>query len=351
MIMSQVLKKYQAIALFDTPTVRSIVQEIGVGKLLHWYPLLGGWRNVTLYIKTTQGEYVLRVYRFRPKTEQDILLELRIVKHLAAKGVPVAVHVSSEKGNGFLHKTVGGRAFDMAMFTYISGERIEQVNKEQLYALGKLLGKIHHALSDFRPEHIKRKWYFGREMLRLRRKIIRRLRKHPAVLQGKKETLQFKKQFESDLRKFRLLSKKFQGVLRPRRIIHGDFHSDNVRFQGNEISGVFDFDNSMHAPLILDLATLARNTLIFSLQRSVTVLSPQEQIETILDGYLSSHQINKKALPLLIPLIQFGLYVEMTWTIQSGYAKEKEGLHKYYFDTLRYGLDLLSPLTIPERFL
>src|SRR3990170_2468900 len=129
MIMSQVLKKYQAIALFDTPTVRSIVQEIGVGKLLHWYPLLGGWRNVTLYIKTTQGEYVLRVYRFRPKTEQDILLELRIVKHLAAKGVPVAVHVSPEKGNGFLHKTVGGRAFDMAMFTYISGERIEQVNK------------------------------------------------------------------------------------------------------------------------------------------------------------------------------------------------------------------------------
>lgn len=233
--------------------LRAVLAHYDLGELAGFEQDRRGTVNTSFFVDLERGgqrrTYFLR--RYKPGVRPDeLLFEHSLINHLVAHGAcPVAAVHPTRAGETFLHlqRPDDDRAAAYyAVFDYLPGEdRYTWVGPRctpaELRGAGQLLARFHDAVRAFRPrgrrgeartlallEKIDDLWVDGH--------------RHPkgtafdACLDAHFDLVR-----ESIAETLRALRQP-QAQALPQVVIHSDYHPGNLRFEGQAISGLVDFD-------------------------------------------------------------------------------------------------------------
>ncbi|MBX5482528.1 MAG: homoserine kinase [Myxococcaceae bacterium] len=216
------------------PALEAACEAFGLGDLKEAHGIPQGSINTNYRLETARGRWFLRHTTVR--SEADLLFEARLLDHLHASAYPAPVLVRTADGRPFL-PLEGGR---VSVFHWLTGEERTRADLQvdHARAVGRVLGKLHRvcaAFSEDRPNP------YGPETVRGWLELMRTnpdptLRDVADELdRALQDTLPF-------------------GALVPRGVIHADLFLDNVKWIGDRVSAVFDFEMACRDALVVDLA-------------------------------------------------------------------------------------------------
>jgi len=152
---------------------------------------------------------------------------------------------------------------------------IEEFSPEKYFFVGKILGRIHKQIRDFKFSYPRKSWGLKtaqKKFLEIKEEI-----KNKEEL----EKNNFAEIFEKEIRKIKF-SKKL-----PKGIIHEDLGKRHVLFNNNEISGIIDWDRSYEGFLILDLGQTIRSWCFDNWEKL-----NKRKLDLVLEGYNNERKLN-----------------------------------------------------------
>jgi homoserine kinase type II len=112
----------------------------------------------------------------------------------------------------------------------------------------------------------------------------------------------------------------------PKGIIHGDLFADNVKFKGNRLVGVVDFDAACRGKLIYDLAT-AVNALCFIGDRYKI-----DRFEALISGYESLRPLSLPEWDSFPNELRFSALRFTVTRIKDFYLRKTDDTQRIYED-------------------
>lgn len=213
----------------------AVVREFGLAPPVQAIGVPEGSINTNYRLETGEGRRFLRHTTVRSPAE--LIFEAGLLQHLIRNGFPAPQLLPTRGGAPFL-ELAGGRA---SVFEFLAGEELSRatLTPRHLERLGIALGKLHRIGLSFegdrpnpyRPQTV-RGWLEG-----LERHADPELRAIAGELQG-------------------LLARSQRAPVGPlpRGVIHADVFLDNVKWVGDRLSAIFDFEMACQDALILDVA-------------------------------------------------------------------------------------------------
>ncbi|MGB7480046.1 MAG: homoserine kinase [Burkholderiaceae bacterium] len=197
------------------------ITQFPLGKALDLRGIASGIENSNFFLSTERGEYVLTI--FEKLSFEQLPFYLELMRHLAARDVLVPAPVANRRGE-ILHRLHGKPA---AIVGKLEGHCLTEPNAAHCAQVGAMLARAHLAAQDFplqQPNLRGLAWWH--ETL-------------PAVLPFLDEERQrllraeihFQEAFASSAAYHRL----------PRGPVHADLFRNNVMFDGDRLTGFFDF--------------------------------------------------------------------------------------------------------------
>jgi homoserine kinase type II len=235
----------------DKDCLQQIVEIVerlyDIGKVKQVYEIFGGYinRSFGIIVRTDEG---LKKYFFR-KYKQGIALnevkfEHALINHCIAKGLTVAARVVANRKNKTYVKPSNSRSI-FAVYEYLAGEdkytwADPTLNDEEYANAAKMLAIFHNAAQDFDPKGLQRK----------EAKILDLLPTFSAGLKKMAQTARtgkFDKYFLDHLEVILKIIDKTRipegdCAKMPQNPIHCDYHPGNLKFEENQVVGIFDFD-------------------------------------------------------------------------------------------------------------
>lgn len=210
-------------AVFTAVTQESLrdwITQFPLGKVLDLQGIASGIENSNFFLTTEAGAYVLTV--FERLSFAQLPFYLNLMRHLAERGIPVPAPVANRDG-AILHELAGKPA---AIVARLSGSSQMAPQPAHCTQVGAMLAKMHLAGRDFdgRQKNLRGyEWWIetapavapflsDAERATLDREMATQRRAH--------ETLY------ADL---------------PSGPVHADLFRNNVMFDGERLSGFFDF--------------------------------------------------------------------------------------------------------------
>lgn len=195
--------------------------QFSLGKPLALKGISSGIENSNFFLTTETGEYVLTL--FEKLTFEQLPFYLHLMRHLAQHDVPVPAPVANHQDQ-ILHSLHGKPA---AIVTRLQGACQLAPQAAHCAAVGAMLAKMHLAGRDFgmfQPNLRGLDWWNATTPTVL-----------PYLADSGKHLLRaemhFQESFASSAPYHRL----------PRGPIHADLFRDNVMFEGERVTGFFDF--------------------------------------------------------------------------------------------------------------
>ena len=211
-----------------------LAAAFGLGAISEAVGIPQGSINTNLRLETASGRFFVRHTTVR--SEDELRYEAALLDHLHASAFPAPTLVRSLRGEPFIPLR-GGR---VCVFHWLTGEEKtrSQLTFEHTRALGRELGKLHRVTNAFTLQRenpygplVVRGWLEG-----IAGRPEPELQEIAGELQDAlKEALPF-------------------GDLVPRGTIHADLFLDNVKWLGDRVSAIFDFEMACHDALVLDVA-------------------------------------------------------------------------------------------------
>lgn len=210
-------------------------------------------RDQNFRLKTSDGEqFVLKIANAR-ETPGVIDFQTRALEHIARvdPSIPVPRTIPSNEGVDYCQVAdESGRTHMVRLISWLEGDIIEKVNVSPalLFKTGRILAALGLALKDFTHPAA------GHHLIWDLKNAAELLDLLPYIDDvGLRKTLEsalvrFKSNVVPDLDKFRS------------QIIHADLNRGNMLVSSDEpqkISGIIDFGDMVHTPLIMDLAIAA----------------------------------------------------------------------------------------------
>ena len=121
----------------------ALVGTLGIGALTGLKPCSGGIENTNYFADTTRGRYVLTL--FERLSAQELPFYLRLMKHLAERGIPVPGPKADASG-AILHWLHGKPA---AVVDRLPGKHPLAPSVAQCASVGGMLARMHLAARDF----------------------------------------------------------------------------------------------------------------------------------------------------------------------------------------------------------
>jgi homoserine kinase type II len=246
-----------------TAELRAVLSHYDLGDLVDYEKNERGFVNTAYAIETLAGgqhkRYFLRKYK-RGIREQELLFEHSLIEHLVQAGAPVARIHHTRAGKSFVcrsDKAAGTGPSFYTIFDYLPGEdRFSWVNpvltQAQLAASAAVLAQLHVYGSGFTP--------LGRRdeprILDLLPIIAETWSGCPTRSKGLgfddhiREQLAFVQ--DSIAATMATLQEPGAHAL-PEMVIHCDYHPGNLKFTGDRVTGVFDFDWSKRDLRLFDV--------------------------------------------------------------------------------------------------
>ncbi len=233
---------------FLNAQVIEIVQgRYDIGTVADVHELQGGTTNrsfrVTVQKQGRRKTFFLRQYK-KGITTDEIRFEHALITHTIKKGLTAsAAVVANRAGETFVSQESSGSIF--AVYEYLQGEDRYAWDRPYLTDTefenaGRLLADFHHAVSDFDPGALKREEPCISSLWRAYPERFERYGQHER--QGRMLPY-FRKNLP------RILNVIARNPLTPAHTAdmpvigtHYDFHPGNLKWEGEQIVGIFDFD-------------------------------------------------------------------------------------------------------------
>ena len=199
----------------------ALVSRLGIGELSTLEGIAAGIENTNYFIDTTRGRYVLTL--FERLTFEQLPFYLHLMKHLAGRGIPVPEPQADERGE-ILHALKGKPA---AVVDRLRGKHHLAPDTAHCESVAAMLARMHLAGLDFglvQPNLRGLAWW--EETVPL---VV------PHLGAAQRELL------ESELAYQRHVGTSAQYAELPKGPIHADLFRDNVMFEGDALTGFFDF--------------------------------------------------------------------------------------------------------------
>ena len=218
----------------STKDARELLRRLQLGKLLELRGIEGGIENTNYFVTCEQGEYVLTL--FERLTAEQLPFYLHLMKHLAHAGIPVP-DPQADKHGEILHQVCGKPA---ALATKLRGKSQLSPQEAHCAAVGTMLARMHLAASGYeRQQPNLRGLSWWNETVPV---VLPHIGAEPAAL------------LQSELAYQNHVAASSAYAALPRGPIHADLFRDNVMFEGEELTGLFDFYFAGVDTFLFDLA-------------------------------------------------------------------------------------------------
>lgn len=218
----------------STKEARELLRRLQLGKLLELRGIEGGIENTNYFVTCEQGEYVLTL--FERLTAEQLPFYLHLMKHLAHAGIPVP-DPQADKHGEILHQVCGKPA---ALATKLRGKSQLSPQEAHCAAVGTMLARMHLAASSYeRQQPNLRGLPWWNETVPV---VLPHIGAEPAAL------------LQSELAYQNHVAASSAYAALPRGPIHADLFRDNVMFEGEELTGLFDFYFAGVDTFLFDLA-------------------------------------------------------------------------------------------------
>jgi homoserine kinase type II len=199
----------------------SLIARLSIGELSTLTPCVGGIENTNYFADTTRGRYVLTL--FERLTAQELPFYLHLMKHLADRGIPVPGPKADASGV-ILHSLNGKPA---AVVDRLPGQHPLAPSAVQCARMGAMLARMHLAGQDFRRRQPNLR---GLDWWTVTVPLVT-----PFLTPAQKSLIESELAFQEHL----ATTPAYPTL--PRGPIHADLFRDNAMFEGDELTGLFDF--------------------------------------------------------------------------------------------------------------
>ncbi|HEX3305716.1 MAG TPA: homoserine kinase, partial [Streptosporangiaceae bacterium] len=212
----------------------ALVSRLNIGRLTTLTGIAAGIENTNYFVDTTEGRWVLTL--FERLTFEQLPFYLHLMKHLAGRGIPVPDPQADAAGE-ILHTLKGRPA---AVVNRLRGRHHMAPDSAHCASVGAMLARMHLAGSDFalhQPNLRGLAWWEETVPVVL-----------PHLDTAQRELISTELAYQQHL----AASAPFSQL--PRGAIHADLFRDNVMFDGDELTGFFDFYFAGVDTLLFDIA-------------------------------------------------------------------------------------------------
>jgi homoserine kinase type II len=204
---------------FDTAA--QLFSDLRLGQLASLKGCEGGIENTNYFATSDLGDYVLTV--FERLTAEQLPFYLHLMKHLAQRGIPVPDPQANQSGD-ILLSVLGKPA---AVVNKLQGKSQLQPSAAHCAAVGEMLARMHIAGRDYtrsQPNLRALPWWNETVPVVL-----------PFLTPTQAELLQSELAYQNHV----YASSAYAAL--PRGVVHADLFRDNVLFEGDTLTGIFDF--------------------------------------------------------------------------------------------------------------
>ena len=258
----------------------AFVEHLSIGELTSLEGCAGGIENTNYFADTTQGRYVLTLFE-RLGSEQ-LPFYLHLMKHLALRGIP-APDPQADASGALLLSLKGKPA---AVVHRLRGRHHLAPDTRDCAHVGDMLARMHLAGADFplhQPNLRGLAWWTQTVPV-----VLPHLT--PAQAELINTELAFAQQVGASAAHAAL----------PRGAIHADLFRDNVMFEGDALTGIFDFYFAGVDALLFD-AAVCLNDWCIDLASGALV---EERADAFVAAYDAVRQFTSDELRLLPALMR-----------------------------------------------
>ncbi len=212
----------------------ALLQRLPLGELRALRGIEGGIENTNYFLTTESGEFVLTL--FERLSAEQLPFYLHLMRHLAHAGIPVPNPQADTRGN-ILHSVCGKPA---AVVNKLPGRSQLAPQAVHCAGVGQMLAKMHLAGQDFeRQQPNLRGLAWWNETAPV---VLPHLDVEQAAL------------LQSELAYQNHVAASSAYTALPRGPVHADLFRDNVMFEGEQLTGFFDFYFAGVDTFLFDLA-------------------------------------------------------------------------------------------------
>ena len=260
----------------------TLLSELDLGELTELRGIEGGIENTNYFATTDSGAYVLTL--FERLNHDQLPFYLFLMKHLAEKGIPVPNPAANRDGD-ILHTVANKPA---AVVNRLSGK--SQLAPEAVHcsAVGDMLARMHLAGEDFnRSQPNLRGLSWWNETV-------------PVVLPFLNESQSVLIQSELAYQNHIAQSAAYQAL--PKGPVHADLFRDNVMFENETLTGLFDFYFAGVDTWLFDLAVCMNDWCI----DLATGQHDSNRAHALLQSYQSVRPLGRAERQLLPAMLRAG---------------------------------------------
>ncbi|AVP57202.1 homoserine kinase [Pulveribacter suum] len=271
---------------------RDLLRRLQLGKLLSLRGIQGGIENTNYFLSCEAGEFVLTL--FERLTAEQLPFYLHLMQHLARAGIPVPDPQADKRG-AILHTVAGKPA---ALATRLRGQSQLAPSAAHCAAVGAMLARMHLAGRDYersQPNLRGLDWWNATVPV-----VLPHLEPAQAAL------------VQSELAYQNHVAASSDYAALPRGPIHADLFRDNVMFDGEELTGLFDFYFAGVDTWLFDLAVCLNDWCI----DLPTGRHVQERAAALLAAYQAVRPLTASERALLPALLRAGalrFWVSRLW--------------------------------------
>ena len=259
-----------------------LMSQLGLGELTALRGIEGGIENTNYFASTDLGEYVLTL--FERLNHEQLPFYLFLMKHLAEKGIPVPNPAANRDGD-ILH-TLNTKP--TAVVNRLSGQ--SQLAPEAVHcaAVGEMLARMHIAGEDYnrsQPNLRGLAWWNDTVPVVL-----------PHLDEAQASLLQSELAYQNHIAN----GAAYQAL--PKGPVHADLFRDNVMFEGNALTGLFDFYFAGVDTWLFDLAVCLNDWCI----DLATGQHAPDRAASMLDAYQSIRPLRPAERQLLPAMLRAG---------------------------------------------
>ena len=205
----------------SSPEASALLRRLGLGALTSLRGIEGGIENTNYFVTCDAGEFVLTL--FERLTAEQLPFYLHLMKHLASAGIPVPDPQADAAGR-ILHSVCGKPA---AVVNKLRGRSQLAPQPVHCAAVGDMLARMHLAGRSFalqQPNLRALPWWNETAPV-----VLAHLNAAQAAL------------LQSELAWQNQVAQSPDCAALPRGPVHADLFRDNVMFDGEVLTGFFDF--------------------------------------------------------------------------------------------------------------
>jgi homoserine kinase type II len=213
---------------------RALLHRLQLGELRQLRGIEGGIENTNYFVTTDSGEFVLTL--FERLSAEQLPFYLHLMRHLAHAGIPVPDPQADQHGN-ILHSVCGKPA---AVVNKLHGRSQLAPQAVHCAAVGAMLARMHLAGRGFerqQPNLRALPWWNETAPV-----VLPHLHAEQAAL------------LQSELAYQNHIAASSAYTALPRGPVHADLFRDNVMFDGEQLTGFFDFYFAGIDSFLFDLA-------------------------------------------------------------------------------------------------